>query len=349
MAQLYNYRKLFSVVVHHRYYQSSRSSDLVFGPTGECRRILARHNLVFRPSPYGFQVFGDTGQDGKLKKKIEEDLALTFLIRCNHPHFDNFTELPLGQSVRQAYYFSNAVPNPVNVFGQGALVPLINKGSHAGSDDLMVVVAGAYQYTVPGTGNKTFTLVHERTGLTVDSQVAEASDGRFSYQFPMHDVPPGCYQLKIGGNVADRFLYQPEKHGHKVFGVAEIFTDVPPENNFLIDGGGVTVRDYGIAFLNRSTFWRYRAHNRSGLSLPNPGIAVGDDNSLFTHAGGLVFVSDNPMGLKEDPVRDIRLLKNISNLSSTALGNLANPGREQILPEKVNGSIKIFSDIFIYL
>jgi len=350
MNRIFKYNRLFSVDFMHAYYRSLLSHDLTAKPTETTQQILLNYGLLFKPSEYGFSVFAQVKDDGTLKKEIPGPLKFTFLISCINPGFNNFTSLPLEQDPGERFYFSNSVVNSVNVFGLGTTELLLNEGGNVSEADLVTISGSSYSYIHTAAGSsKTFHLYFEDTGSEVISKVIVSDEGRFAFRQLLDGFPEGSYRLEVGSSVQDRFFFCPDKALAHAFGILEVFTDVPSGNKFVTGKKVISEKNYKIAFLNRSTFWRYKITNKSGVTLTNPAIAVGNDISLFKKDTALNFTSKNPRELKEEPETGIRFLKDAAVLSSEILNDMPNPGVEQIVPVREMSDTTIFSDIFIYL
>jgi hypothetical protein len=296
-------------------------------------------------------VFAEVKEGGTLKKEITGALKFTFLLSCVNPCFTNFSLLPLEQDSYNKFYFSNAAVNAVNVFGLGTTELLLNQGSSVTDTDLEKISGKSYSYSYGAAGSsKTFHLYFEDSGAEVITSVVNTDDGQFVFRQLLDGFPEGFYRLEVGSStVLDRFWFSPDKELAQVFGILEIYKDVPSGNKFITGTKVISEKNYKIAFLNRSTFWRYKVTNKSGITLTNPAIAVGSDVSKFAKDSGLNFTSKAPKELKEEPVKGIRLLKDKAILASDVLKDMPNPGVGQILPVRSMGTTTIFSDIFIYL
>jgi hypothetical protein len=350
MMRLFKYSKMFSLKAMHRYYTSALSKDLVFAPSVETAKWLSKYSLIFKATETGFDVWGETGEDGLLKKKISQNIRLTFFITVSNPYFDNFTDLPIDRGNGSLLYFNNLTVNQVDVFNLGKIELLLNQGNQAGLSDYVRLVTGPYYFAHTAAGpSKIYRLVREEDDVLLGEETFYTDQGVFHYRNRMDEISSGRLRLEADGAVIDRFYFQPDPAVKYALGVVEIFTEVPDALRFVTNAGEISVKEYAVAFLNRSTLWRYKVTNRTGVSLPNPGIAIGNNTGLFTNTGSLTFVSNTPMPLQQAPVGGIRILKEAGNLSSEALGNLSNAGVERIIPESNNGSYTLYSDIFIYL
>jgi hypothetical protein len=311
---------------------------------------MGRFGLVFRESEYGFSVFADTTEDGLLKKSINGNIRFTFAGHLINSFFENFSDLPLERDPMQKYFFSNRDFNQVDLFGSGETSLLLNRGEKVTKDDLMPLVTAnrRYEETAPD-GGTVFSLILEPEGTVKNSQTIDPSDGLLSWQHDFRDLDSGIYRLEADGTEVDRFYFNREPSARSAWMILEIFTDVPAGNAFISGTNQINEKTYRIAFLNRSTYWRYKATNRNGHTLANPAIAIGSNTGLFSGSPDLVFTSLSPMELLEEPVKGIRFLKNASSSSSEILTNLPNPEVSQILPTGSGGSFTVYSDIYIYL
>jgi hypothetical protein len=161
-------------------------------------------------------------------------------------------------------------------------------------------------------------------------------------------LPAGLYQLKIDGAEVDRFYYASQFTGAKYFAVIELFSSTDADYAYFNNNDEVTAKEYSIAFKHRDTLWRYKVINRNKLELEDPGIKETETPWGFSDSGNLIFVSDNPMPLKETPIHGIAFYNDKNDASTILISDLPNPGTALIKPEPENPAT-VYSDIYIYL
>ena len=127
-----SYQKVFELHLSHLHYweqaiqwnpQNSElsvtevqdsSAALSLVPTVSCRSLLCRLRWLFRPRPYGGDVYAlaQTTAEG-IAPQISPGAAegLSFWIAIKDPSFANFTNLTLERKRHQIYYFSNLSGN----------------------------------------------------------------------------------------------------------------------------------------------------------------------------------------------------------------------------------------------
>jgi len=347
--QIFKYTRLFSVEIIHNYYRSGYSNDFIIVPTTECNQLLSNYGLLFKTTVYGFIVLADVSESGNLKKTIDHDLKFTFTLLLKNPYLVNFSELPVKVETNNLYYFNNKEVNSVDVFNKVNIELLLNKGNNVTRDDLVNFKSGTYRYTHSGSGtSKTSTLIFIDENLYLPSQAVSSNNGEFNFQYDLGKYPPGRCRLEIESNTVDEFYSGNNLNKKNLFGIIEIFTGVPDDNKFIINSNQISFKQYKIAFLNRSTTWRYNVINKSGKTLDNPGIIETETPWNFTPESILVFVSDEKMPLKEKTIKGIEFRTDIENSATDLANNLPNASIEQIKPEDIENSI-IYSDIFIYI
>jgi hypothetical protein len=343
---------LFDIRIAHKYYTSGFSGDFTVVPSAECRMILDRLGWIAKESKEGIGIYapvklkneGEENDPFRLKKSLNDDLRLTFLMFLNNSYFENFTDLPLTKEPKAKMYFNNLTSNP-DYF--------LHSQSTAGEDDFIRIVNGIYNYyqTVDDKNTRLLQLFLREKSLKMDEETVDPVDETITCQFDMRRYRPGIYELRVDGTVADSFYLIQDLEYAKAYALIDIFTDVPESNRFIMQDDTVTPKRYRISFNNRKTFWRYKIFSQKNIVLQEPFIELQNDTGLFENSpdGSLCFISKNSMDLKEEPVCEIKLRKKVNGNQVTVIDNLPNAAIHQILPEKENDQTKIYSDIFIYL
>lgn len=101
------HRRLFSVRVVHEFFDGAPCPDVQIearasSPRGA--RALARHRLLARPRPDGFEVLGPLADDATPLVAFTDDLGITLDLRTSGPDFIHYTDsTPWEQTARPTY------------------------------------------------------------------------------------------------------------------------------------------------------------------------------------------------------------------------------------------------------
>lgn len=347
---LFNYKKMVSVQVLNDYYASLQSNDFGFVPEKESWRTIHRLGLKFNPTDYGFNLFAEVDETGKLQKdQSSVPVKMVFFMVLNNPSFVNFSDLPLVPDPTKIFYFSNRATNKREVFSVGSDSLLLNQNGQVSPSDLIKKTGDAYHFTLDGNdGNKVAEIVSLDSNEMVIAKELIPINEHYNASFNLNGLPAGQYQLKIGGTEVDRFYYAQQFTVGKYFAVVELFSSTDSDYAYFNGSNEVTSKGYSIVFNHRDTLWRYKVINRNEHDLPDPGIKENETPWDFTNSGGLVFVSNSPMPLKENPIQGIAFYNDKNDASSILINDLPNPGIALIKPEPANPAT-IYSDIYIYL
>ncbi len=348
--QLFNYQKIVELQVWNDYYQALQSGDFQFIPEQATRRILRNLGLKQKDVAVGFRLFAAVDETGKLQKDmVSVPFKLVFLMHLNNPLFVNFSNLPFDPGASKVYYFSNQANNKREVFNTGSDSLLLNQNDTTSSADQIKTSGKVYSYIHDGNaGNKTAELVWMDTDEVVASQELAPVDEHYNFQFQLEGFSAGRYKLMLDGGELDRFYYAGELALASYFGVVELFSQVDVGYKWFTNAGLVSSKTYRLAFKRRETLWRYKVINRNELELINPGVRETDTPWEFTHSGDHVFVSNNPIPLKEAPIKGIALRSDQTDAASVLINDLPNPGPELIKPDPGDPAT-IYSDIYVYL
>jgi len=365
--KLFAYKKVFRVSVENDYYKNGHSSDFSFAPSQHCQKLLKDHGLIFKPTPYGFDVFGEVeevGNDERLIKGFQEDMKFTFLVKLDDPYFLNFTDIPVKSGAHTIYYFNNLTD-----YETGGELLMINKDeipkiSFNQSRIAMSSEVFKFNYT-SFDSSKTGTVTFVDEGFSLDQTLNNNND-EFQFQFNLSEFHPGRCEFSVDG-VTDTFYAANEIYKEEVFGIIEIFANSSvPSNYQCVDSGNiVTTREYIIPFTNRSTIWRYFIYDKSTNTLDNlqidmtgtefhpesfPAASYPDDYALFRFTSGEPGSpeTEKPLPLTEEPVTHIRLSGTINSTNKDIIEHLPNPDITLIKPDSKDNR-KIYSDIILYL
>jgi hypothetical protein len=88
--------------------QFNTDAFLVLTPTLETNTVLKNYKMTFKKTKTGFRIYTKVKDEFEPFIKIPANLNLTFLIKINDYHFENYTNLDFA--LTQAYHFSNVKP-----------------------------------------------------------------------------------------------------------------------------------------------------------------------------------------------------------------------------------------------
>ena len=347
---LFNYKKMIGLQVLNSYYSALKSNDFSFIPEQTSYYTAARMGIKLKPAGSGFHLFAEVENDEKLAKNYTgSPVKMAFFMKLNNPFFVNFTDLPLQQDPEKIYYFSNQAVNKRKVFGLEKDFLLLNQNEYTSASDLIKTTKSNYNYVLDGnTGSKTANLVALDNDQTVTSKESGPVDGHYNFSFQLSGLPAGRYRLEIDGGEVDRFYYAHELSATKYYAVVELFSQVGADYAYFGNDNKLNAKEYCIAFKHRTTRWRYKVINRNGLDMAAPQIRESETPWEFTDVGDNVFVSNQPIPLKEMPVKGITLYGDKDDGSSVLIADLPNPGIVMVKPDPGDPST-VYSDVYVYL
>ena len=163
--------------------------------------------------------------------------------------------------------------------------------------------------------------------------------------------PNGLYSLDVKGEKAQNF-YIAEDPDYRIFGVFEVYLSE------LIKDKEIQPKCDYIHFVPRDTYWRYHFLNYHDSAVQ--ALEIEDENSEmeFTDAApehtevfgkrSTLIATTKPITLIEKP-KQIFWLKRKSGKRNLKDFKLPAPSLEIIKPEKEEDTIKVYSDIYVYL
>ena len=344
------YKPLFDLEILHNFYSSGKCPDLEMVPTANCQTQLTYLGLRFLPAEFGGKLFAkvvtSTGKD-IIKNPIPENTKFSFLLKLKKNTFENFTNLNINKAKTSHYYFNN-LSNNISTGGSPLLVA--DTISKAVSDlDLLPFVRNAFSHTEAGTADKRDSeLQFIDTGESFQQSLNNAG-GVFNFSYDLRKTRDGRAKFLINGTQkALMYVVEPTEF-YNVFGVVEIFykSSLPSSYQFQQSDNSIETKFYKIAFLNRSTRWRYVVTKKFNQSITGLSIAKTNGGSIgFTSqvtsppTDQFIFASNNALPLKEENVTGIKLSDQANKI---IIANLPNPALSLI---KTEGT-EIFSDILI--
>ena len=324
--------------------------------------------MIFKPTTFGFTVFGEVekvGNDEELIKGFQEDMKFTFLMKLDDPYFFNFTDIPVKYEPHIIYYFNNLSDHETG--GELLLIEKDEIPKASSQRSKIPISSEVYTYTHQSAdSSKTGTLTFTDEGFSLVQTLPNNNKNEFPFQFDLGQFHPGRCGFTVD-EITDTFYAANEIYNEGVFGIIEIFAkDSVPGNYQYVDVGNiVTTREYIIPFTNRSTVWRYFIYDKSTNTLNNlqidmtgaefrlesfPAVSFPDDYALFKFTSGEPGSPEmeKALPIKEEPVTHIALSGNINGTGRDIIEHLPNPDVSLIKPDTVDHT-KIYSDMILYL
>ncbi len=100
----------FSIACRHPFYADERCRGLALRPTGACRKLLRRYDLLFHETVGGAKIsYGKRDDFEPLVKALDTPVTFSFVLTSTDPHLLNFTEISLPDVAlaEKLFYFSN--------------------------------------------------------------------------------------------------------------------------------------------------------------------------------------------------------------------------------------------------
>lgn len=343
------YKPLFDLELRHTYYLSGISPDLQVTPSADCRALLNQYGLRFLPTDTGGKLYAKVNTiAGKdiIKNPIPESTKFTFLLKLRNPLFENFTELSLTRQETQHYYFTNLVDN---LAADSSPLLLTDTATKTVADtDLLTFETSSFSFTDTATAaTQGSELQFLDSGETFTQELSNHNN-TFNFTYDLKKTPSGKAKFFIGGTEKATVYVANTNDFAGAFGVVEIFykSSLPATYQFQQADNAVETKFYKIAFVNRSTKWRYIISNKFNQAVTGVNVAKTNGTPIgFTAQGGapigqFIMASGNPVPLKEEPVTGIKLT---DQADTVLIANLPNPPLNLIRKEGTD----IFSDILI--
>lgn len=142
---------LFTIVCRHPFYADGRCRGLALRPTGACRKLLRRYDLLFHETGGGGMVsYAQKEGFDPLLSALDTPVTFTFALTSTDPDLLNFTEISLPRVflTEQFFYFSNLGGH---VRETGALC--LHRGPTASAKDQVAVHSALFTGTIPDDEN----------------------------------------------------------------------------------------------------------------------------------------------------------------------------------------------------
>ena len=320
------YAELFSLSIEQpfyqnkicRSYQTTPVLDYTLVPSGECRQVMNRMDLVFRNTDTtgGIIVLGrvlgtNGGGDDLLRFPATASDKLSFWIVLNNPNLVNFDDLPATLPTSQFYYFSNQLAD-IAAPRTGLHLSIDPTGVKGANDTIKRSdVTYRYHHPVPIAPN-TAKIKHLLTGVSIDPYTVMNQNGQADLIFDLHTLPQGKCQLNINGVPTDTFYFTGQLPPLPVFGLIELSLASTLAANYRIieaDRSLTAQRpDYTIQFNNRSTTWRYTVHllPTSPLYLEMAALSAADKTTYLNELN--IVTNDTSITFDKDSVADFDIV-----------------------------------------
>lgn len=347
------FEPLFEIAVRHDYYENDYSRDFRLLPTGETRKLLRGHGMLFRSTSTGLVVLSQVETNGTGDMKVSNppynDFRCRFMLVPKRAQFLNYTDLPFHKQGEELYYFNNLRANR-----DGNVKYLHDTGSRVAGGDRLPLENGGFRRVLSGPGEKrTARLVYPDANIAI-SREAPGVDGKFAFQFDLDRYPDGRARFESDGTAESFYaMGRPPRAG--LFGIIEIYhgSAVPSPYRFIESGGTLNSQKYTLWFGRRGTFWRYEVIDRTGQNLTDPEIS--GNGFTFSEATPASyppdrkrFVSDQPIELREEGVESLSLSRKVNSTRKSVLDSLPNPGIDSLKRDE-NDRSKFYSDFYLYM
>lgn len=355
-----DFQPAFAVDIRHDYYPDGISTDFQIVPSSDCCQLLKSNGLLFKETPGGFTVLYETdGSDGPVspKRKIDNPLALSFILFSKTPFLLNYSNLPLDKTLDQIFYLSNRRKTPDD--GRLLLSAAADK-EFLSVSDLLSLRPQRFQVNIDTIADSSlWELLDDRGGL-VHRQRVMTIEGTSTYLVDLGGKSPGAYVLRCDGDDHLQFYAADQLVGRSPFGVIEIAVDSQVDTAFaFVDAAGkVQCRRYLLKLQARKTTWEYYvvAKYETGLapddlqvSLDEPSVSF-DRQAAITLADGstaVPFVADSELPLSRKPLKGITLHKKKGpSTAKLVIDNLPNPSVAELIPA---GGDNLISRVYVYV
>lgn len=114
------YTALFRIECLHEYFGGGPCPSLALAPTEDCRQMLARYQMLFRPSVGGGVVYGPRQSPPDVFKQFDETAPFTFTLASTDPGLNSYTDVDLNNIdiSKTVFHFDNRKDYAGEAFGQ---------------------------------------------------------------------------------------------------------------------------------------------------------------------------------------------------------------------------------------
>lgn len=252
------YEVLFRIECLHGYFGGKACRSLAVSPTEECRTLLTRYQMLFRPAEGGGTVYALPGP----LRGFDETAPFTFTLTSNAPALDAYTEVDAGRiesPMENLFYFDNTVDRQEDVFGARRQLLCSAKDPLAGA--AIPVRPPVWNY------------VPDAKAPDGPLQVCDPLSGEVLFQTPapggkpvpleLRHFPQGCYKIMMSGKELQKF-YLSRRPASQQWGAISIYAGgskqsahLPADCQSISGNGDATPRTFALALQSRRTIWRY--------------------------------------------------------------------------------------------
>lgn len=170
---------LFSVRVSHSYFKNGVCPDIAVVPDHNTSRLIRKYGLVFRATPFGFNILSECSKHNKetyLSGKVEADLQLNFFLILKNPYLLNITKMNEPNPGSLLFFTNESIDTDPDINGSFSF----KLGNH-------ISLAAQFIRIDSGSGDS----LHLEKGE--NSIVIKALPGPDSSNFPVTRLEDGVY------------------------------------------------------------------------------------------------------------------------------------------------------------
>lgn len=254
------YARLFQIECLHSYFGGGPCRSLALAPTEDCRQMLNRYQMFFRPAAGGGTVYCPDQTPPDLLKQFDETAPFTFALTSSDPALNNYTDVDLGGvDVRESiFYFDNRddhatgtsgqprqmLHEPDKPFAHGAVpvrtkISSLSASEHKGNTEFKITEPLGDQVVLQGT------IPQKDSPVSMDLRAA----------------PEGLYRLHIGSETKQ--FYLSDQLAVRRWGAISIYaggtrqSNLPQNCRAIASDGGIHLKTFTLSLESRKTFWRY--------------------------------------------------------------------------------------------
>jgi hypothetical protein len=256
------YGVLFRIECLHDYYGGGPCRSLTVTPTDDCRRLMARYQMLFRGSPGGGVVYCPQQSPPDLLKQFDENAAFTFTLINIDPAFGNYTDTSLGKLAlsESVFHFDNRKDYPESQAGSSR--QLLHQPGNAFAQAAVQVRSRISQVAPGGAAGSNEFRILEPLGNAVVCRGTLPPQGAPA-PLDMRRFPEGLYGLQVDDR-PPQFFYLTDELAVRRWGVISVYAggirqaSQLPEQCRVIDNDGVVhPKTFILALESRKTIWRY--------------------------------------------------------------------------------------------
>jgi hypothetical protein len=256
------YAVLFRVECLHDYFGGSPCRGIALAPTDDCRRLMARYQMLFRGVPGGGVVYGPQQSPPDLLKQFDETAAFTFTLTNSDPAFENYTDMSAGKLALSdsIFQFDNRQDYPNSTSGPSR--QLLHQPGNAFARAAVAVRTRVSQIPPPAAAGSKELRVLDPLGRGVVWQGTFPPQGAPA-QLDLRSFPEGLYVLQVDDGPPQPF-YLTDELAVRRWGVISIYAGgirqasrLPEQCRVIDDDGATHPKTFILALNSRKTTWRY--------------------------------------------------------------------------------------------